>query len=138
MGATGPKGPKGATGLKGPAGPGYTFTTASGTDGPNLDNYGTYFVDVEAGFDTTGGSITGSCSVIALDQGSPIATFEGALNTGSGGVGGNNSFAGMLVIPSTANGMPVTLPVPTVIGCQTESGTTVTPTNAQWWVSPVG
>src|SRR5260370_35163966 len=45
QGIQGPQGPQGQQGL---AGPGYVFTTAQGTDGPQLTQDGLYYVVVSA------------------------------------------------------------------------------------------
>ena len=127
-GDTGPKGETGPKGDTGPAGPGFQFTTASGATAPTLGQSGTYFVVVQASVD--GGAANGNCNV------SWSARANNGLQGGISSVGGAYlpgakaySFTGMLT----------GLPAGSALGLFCSGGTgPVTPTNLQWWVSPVG
>ncbi len=136
-GATGPAGPKGSTGSRGatgptgPAGPGYNFVTGSGSTGPNLGPAGTYFVVAEAFFQAGTTELTGDCAVSALSGAQSLSSYHGAFDVPAN-AGQTYSFSGMLVVPSGS------APATTQLTCSQSSGTSLTPTPINWWVSPVG
>lgn len=130
-GTPGPAGPPGPSGATGPAGPGYDFATATGTSGPAITQAGTYWVDVEATLSAGSSPLAGTCAVMGNVDGLSVGVFHSAFTVLPYSTEPGVSLPGMLVIPGQA--FPVTL----MISCVDTTGTTVTPTNVTWWVSPV-
>jgi hypothetical protein len=134
-GEKGPAGPRGATGpagSPGPAGPGFDFTAASGGTGPVIPAAGTYFIDVE--FDAannTASAIVATCSVglSLLGQVPPVA-FTSAFVQAAGSPTVDESVSGILPVTSQA-GLPLN------IGCFDSSGSQISISDVQWYVSPV-
>jgi hypothetical protein len=115
-------------GVPGAPGPGFQFTTTSGASGPTLSQAGTYFVVVEATVD--GGVANGNCNVswgksVSGGAEGGITSVGGAYLTGSDAY----SFSGMLTGLPAGAGLG--------IFCSGGMGP-VTPSNVQWWVSPIG
>ena len=115
-------------GAPGAPGAGFQFTTASGASGPTLSQAETYFVVVQA--TVNGGVANGNCNV------------SWGKSTSGGAEGGISSVGGAYLVGSNAysfSGMLTGLPAGAGLGifCSGSMGP-VTPSNVQWWVSPVG
>jgi hypothetical protein len=115
-------------GASGVPGPGFQFTTTSGAAGPTLNQTGTYFVVVEAGVD--GGVANGNCNV-SWGKSTSGGAIGGITGVGGAYLPGSHgySFAGMLTGLPAGAGLG--------LFCASSVGP-VTPSNVQWWVSPIG
>ena len=136
-GPAGPRGPRGKTGPKGsagpagPPGPGFQFVTASGADGPNLSQSGTYFVVVETPLQAGGSTLSGECGVTAANgSNASLSEFHAAFVVPPNAQQ-TFSFSGMLVVPSGS------APASTKLTCADSAGNAITPSAASWWASPV-
>jgi hypothetical protein len=133
QGVTGPQGGPGPQGVAGPKGdtgspgPGFQFTTTSGNPGPTLSAAGNYFVVVEASI-TSASALTGNCIVVNNPPNPRLDLLAGAFALPPGGFA-PFSFSGIAAEPAAEH---------LQLNCQDTSGSPVTPSAIQWWVSPLG
>jgi hypothetical protein len=127
-GAQGIQGPKGDAGQTGTAGPGFQFTSTTGNPGPTLSAAGTYYVVVKANISSGAGALTGNCTAVNNPPNPTLDVLAGAIALPAGGFA-PFSFSGMVVEPAAGH---------LQLNCQDTTGTAVTPSLIQWWVSPIG
>ena len=128
QGSPGIQGPKGDIGQTGAPGPGFQFTSTTGNPGPTLSTAGTYYVVVKASIASGGSALTGNCTAVNNPPNPSLDVLAGAIALPAGGFA-PFSFSGMVVEPAAGH---------LQLNCQDTTGTTVTPSLVQWWVSPIG
>jgi hypothetical protein len=136
QGPAGPRGPQGPAGPQGPTGAGFTFTETTGNPGPTL-SAGNYFIDAIANLDNSNSSspLVGLCAIttssnsipITLSSSSPLLISQAFDLTAY--LKSAFSFATIATLTSKQQLM---------LSCESDSGSSVSPTGVTWWVSPVG